>query len=178
MPCMISIMSDWIQIFGDASVREVVKGDIVFRRDDPVKSMFLVRSGEVAMERALADGGHLTLHVATEGTALAEASLFAKTYHCDAVARTDACVAVLSRQKFIKALRHWPDAAMSLIETHAKAIQAQRARIEILRLRRVADRLDAWLELYGEPVIGEWINVADQIGVSPPALYRELSRRR
>jgi hypothetical protein len=45
-------------------------------------------------------------------------------------------------------------------------------------MRRVSDRLDAWLELHGEPEKGEWIRVADQIGVSPPALYRELARRR
>ena len=175
---MISIMREWIQIFDDAPVRELARGDMLFRQDDPVRSMFLVVSGEVAMERSLADGGQLTLHVAIEGTALAEASLFADTYHCDAVARTDAQVGVLSRQKFAMALRLWPDAAMSMVETHAKALQAHRARIEILRLRRVSDRLDAWLELYGIPMKGEWIKVAEQIGVSTPALYRELARRR
>ena len=67
---------------------------------------------------------------------------------------------------------------MSMIENLAKAVQAQRARIEILRMRRVSDRLNAWVDLHGEPRKGEWINVADQIGVSPPALYRELARRR
>jgi len=71
-----------------------------------------------------------------------------------------------------------PGAALSLIETHAREVQAQRARIEILRLRRVSDRLDAWLDLYGEPKKGEWIAIADKIGVSPPALYRELAKRK
>ncbi len=175
---MISIMSEWKQIFENAPVRELAKGDVLFRRDDPVLSMFLVRSGVVAMERSLADGGYLALHVATPGTALAEASLFADHYHCDAAARSNAFVAVLSRPAFAQALRQRSDAAISLIETHAKTVQAQRARIEILRLRRVSDRLDAWLELYGEPQKGEWITIADQIGVSPPALYRELARRR
>ena len=140
--------------------------------------MYLVMTGAVALERPLTDGGLLTLHVAKPRTALAEASLFAETYHCDAVARSDASVAVLPRTEFATALRQDPDAAMSMIETHAKAVQAQRARIEILRLRRVADRLDAWLDFNGEPQKGEWITVADQIGVSPPALYRELARRR
>ncbi len=175
---MISIMSDWIQIFDNAPVREIVKGAVLFRRDDPVTSMYLIRSGSVALERPLADGATLTLHFATCGMALAEASLFAETYHCDAVARSRAQLAVLPRSKVLSALRHAPDAAMSLIETHAKEIQAQRARIEILRLRRVAERLDAWLDLHGTPAPGEWINVADQIGVSPPALYRELAKRR
>lgn len=175
---MISIMSAWIDIFEDAPVRGLAKGDLLFRRDDPVRSMFLVKKGVVALERPLSDGELLTLHVAGSGAALAEASLFAETYHCDAVARSDASVAVITRGDFEAALRRSPDAAMSIIETHAKAVQSQRARIEILRLRRVSDRLDAWLDIHGQVSKGDWKKVADQIGVSAPALYRELARRR
>jgi CRP-like cAMP-binding protein len=126
----------------------------------------------------MADGASLTLHVAQAGTALAEASLFADVYHCDAVTRTDAQVAYVSRAAFLAALQRMPNAALSLMETHAKEVQIQRARIEILRLRRVCEKLDAWLELYGEPPKGEWVRVADEIGVSQPALYRELAKRK
>ncbi|KHA54180.1 Cyclic nucleotide-binding domain protein [Sulfitobacter noctilucicola] len=84
----------------------------------------------------------------------------------------------MPRANFLSALRDRPDAALSLIKTHAREVQAQRGRIEILRLRRVSDRLDAWLDVHGKPEKGEWIRVADQIGVSPPALYRELALRR
>ncbi|WP_394156045.1 hypothetical protein [Loktanella salsilacus] len=68
-----------------------------------------------------------------------------------------------------------PNTALSLMEAHAKEVQIQRARIEILRLRRVSEKLDAWLILYGKPPKGEWVRVADEIGVSHPALYRELA---
>lgn len=175
---MISIMSDWQQIFDDARMKTFEQGAVLFRREDRVHSMYLVRSGIVELLRPLADGTALTLNVATAGMALAEASLFASTYHCDAMARMNAEIAIMPRATFLSALRKQPDAALGLIETHAKEVQAQRSRIEILRLRRVSDRLDAWLELHGEPPAGEWIRVADQIGVSPPALYRELARRR
>ena len=175
---MISIMSTWIDIFDGAPVRRIAKNAAVFRQAEQVESMYLVRSGAVALERPLTDGVPLTLHVATAGMALAEASLFAKIYHCDAVVRVDAEVASMPRAKFLSAIRKMPEAALSLIETHAKEVQAQRARIEILRLRRVADRLDAWLDLHGKPPKGEWIMVAERIGVSPPALYRELARRK
>jgi CRP-like cAMP-binding protein len=175
---MICIMLDWQHIFDDAPTKSFVQGAVVFRREDHVRSMYLIRSGTIALERPLTDGTALTLSVATVGMALAEASLFATTYHCDAVARTNAKIAIIPRAAFRSALRERPTAALSLIETHAKEVQSQRARIEILRLRRVSDRLDAWLELYDEPPMGEWIRVADQIGVSPPALYRELARRR
>lgn len=175
---MIFIMSDWIHIFDGAPVRRFAKDATVFRQKDPVQSMYLVRSGRIALERPMTDGVPLILHIATTDMALAEASLFADSYHCDAVARSDATVASLPRTKFLTEIRKRPDAALSLIETHAKHVQAQRTRIEILRLRRVAERLDAWLNIHGEPPKGEWINVAEQIGVSAPALYRELAKRR
>ena len=175
---MISIMSDWQHIFDDAPLRVLDQGAVLFRRGDRVRSMYLVRSGAVALERRMEDGTALTLHIATEGNALAEASLFAETYHCEAVVHSPARIATMPRANFLSALREHPSAALSLIEIHAREVQAQRARIGILRLRRVSDRLDAWLDLYGAPQKGEWIGVADQIGVSPPALYRELARRR
>lgn len=154
------------------------QGAVLFRREDRVQSMYLVRSGTVALERPLSDGTALALNVATAGMALAEASLFASTYQCDAVARREAEVAIMPRAAFLSALQERPDAALSLIETHAKEVQSQRARIEILRLRRVADRLDLWLGLNDEPQRGDWTRVADQIGVSAAALYRELACRR
>ena len=175
---MISIMYAWQHIFDDAQRRAFEQGTVLFRREDPITSMYLVHSGAVALERPLEDGTVLTLHVATAGNALAEASLFAQAYHCDAVVRAPAQVAIMPRADFLEALHDQPGAALSLIETHAREVQAQRARIEILRLRRVSDRLDAWLDVHGEPEKGAWIRVADQIGVSPPALYREMARRK
>jgi cAMP-binding proteins - catabolite gene activator and regulatory subunit of cAMP-dependent protein kinases len=171
-------MSAWQHIFDDAPQRSLKQGTVLFRREDRVRSMYLVRSGAVALERPMEDGTALTLHIARTGNALAEASLFADTYHCDAVARMPAQVATILRTDFLSALQDQPAAALSLIKNHAREVQAQRSRIEILRLRRVSDRLDAWLNLHGMPEKGEWIRIADQIGVSPPALYRELARRR
>jgi CRP-like cAMP-binding protein len=140
--------------------------------------MYLVRAGVIVLERPMTDGTALTLSIASSGMALAEASLFADAYHCDAVVREPAAIARLSRPAFLAALRASPDAALGLIATGAREVQGLRARIEILRLRRVSDRLDAWLDMFGEPAKGGWVRVADMIGVSQPALYRELARRR
>lgn len=175
---MIAIMSDWLQIFDGAQSLRLGQGATLFRREDPVKAMYLVRSGVVALERSMPDGHALTLHLAVAGRALAEASLFSESYHCDAVARSEAVIASVPRRQVLAALEATPEAALSLIKAQAQEVQAQRAHIEILRLRRVQDKLDAWLTLHGAPEHGGWSRVADQIGVSPPALYRELARRR
>jgi hypothetical protein len=53
-------------------------------------------------------------------------------------------------------------------------------RAEILSLKTVSARLDAWMDWNGGvlPNKGEWKLVAGEISVSPEALYRELGRRR
>ncbi len=68
--------------------------------------------------------------------------------------------------------------SIKAFERTAREVQSLRTRIEIMRRRKVVDRLDAYLELFGYPQEGEWVRVADWIGVSPPALYRELAKRR
>ena len=175
---MIAIMSEWRSFFDDAQIRHLAPGEVLFRREEPVRLMHVIRAGTVALERPLADGTALTLHVARDGSILAEASLFADAYHCDAVARDAARIASVTRSDFLAGLEGNPGAALDLLRDASREVHAARARIEIIRLRRVADRLDAWLELNGEPTPGEWVRVADAIGVTPPALYRELAKRR
>lgn len=61
----------------------------------------------------------------------------------------------------------------------SREVRNARQRAEILSLRTVADRLDAWLAENGDmPEKGLWKNVAEEIGASPEALYREIARRR
>ena len=62
----------------------------------------------------------------------------------------------------------------------ARELQRARLRSEILSLKTVAQRLDAWIGWNGgrPPEKGEWKFVASQIGVSPEALYREIAKRR
>ncbi|MEM7500117.1 MAG: Crp/Fnr family transcriptional regulator, partial [Pseudomonadota bacterium] len=95
---------------------------------------------------------------------------------CDAVCETE--VRVASRP--VGAVCAWlgaSPAAAALAEA-AREVQSLRGRVEVLRLRRLSDRLDAYLDLHGAPDAGGWVGVADWIGVSPPALYREVSRRK
>jgi CRP-like cAMP-binding protein len=62
------------------------QGQLVFERDDPVDSLFVVDSGEVHLLRRQEDGAEFILQRATAGTVLAEASLTTPRYHCAAVA--------------------------------------------------------------------------------------------
>ena len=48
-----------------------------------------------------------------------------------------------------------------------------------MRLKKVRDRVDAWIALNAGklPPKGQWKVLAEQIGVSEEALYRELATR-
>lgn len=166
----------WSGLFGGAPDRRLRAGATLFARDEPVHSAFLVRTGEIALERVLKNGTGLTLHVARAGECVALASLFTERYHCDGVCQSDATLAVLPRRTVIEQLMR--DGALAALSASAREVLTLRARIEVLRLRRVADRLGAYLALQRLPKPGGWVRVADWIGVTPPALYRELGRRR
>lgn len=176
---MIAIMSVSMELlFGDAPTRALRDGDVVFRVGAPVESVLFVRSGAVALVRHTQAGSRLVLHRARPGTIVAEASAWSETYHCDGVALGDTALAALPRAAFRAALAREPALLEAWAADLARAVQAARLRAEIRSLRTVPERLDAWLDAFGAlPERGRRQEVAEEIGVTREALYRELARR-
>ena len=180
---MIRIMSsecfDRLDALCDAG-RDLVAGERLFHRGEPVIRLYVVTAGGVMLQRDTIDGNRLILQRALPGDVLAEASLHATRYHCDACADTASTVRSLSLTTAHDSLRNDPALASAWASMLALELQRSRSQTEILRLRSVAGRLDAWLALGDRalPVRGQQRAIAEQIGVSPEALYRELARRR
>ena len=160
--------------------RQFSAGALVFERDDPVRQYYAVQSGEVHLLRRQPDGTGVILQRATEGAILAEASFSTDAYHCSAVAVEDSTLIVFNRGKVRELLANDPAANQAFAAHLAREVQNARRRAEIISLRRVADRVDAWLIWNNDvlPPKGAWYRMADEIGVSSEALYRELARRR
>lgn len=177
---MITIMSSALApLFNDAPSRIFRDGEAVFRAGARVESVFLVREGAIGLVRHTREGARLLLHRAGPGTLLAEASAWSDVYHCDAVALGDARVASLPRAAFRTTLARDPVLLDAWSAELARAVQAARMRAEIRSLRTVAERLDAWLDAFGAlPARGRVQDVAEEIGVSREALYRELAKRK
>jgi CRP/FNR family transcriptional regulator, dissimilatory nitrate respiration regulator len=180
---MISIMSSSLfEYFLTLAEREqrVDAGNVLFRTDDPVRSLFLVIAGELRLVRALPDGLQLTLQRAGSGSIIAEASLFADRYHCDALAAEESAVRAVPMTKAKTAIESDPDLASALMRHLASEVHRTRTRAEILSLKSVAARLDAWMAFNGGklPPKGRWYQAAFEIGVTQEAFYRELARRR
>lgn len=180
---MIIIMSRSIEPFLKglrAQQRHVGGGQSLFHRGDTVTEMHFVLAGSVHLVRLQSDGSVLILQRAGPGTILAEASLYSRTYHCDAVAFGAAETRAYAKSGFKKLLAKSAEFSDVWAGYLAHELQSARLRSEILSLKTVAGRLDAWIAWNGgnPPSRGEWKLVANEIGVSPEALYRETARRR
>jgi CRP-like cAMP-binding protein len=160
--------------------RTVQAGEMIFERDDTVASVFLVQQGEVHLLRHQEDGNSFVLQRAAAGNILAEASITTQNYHCGAEAVEPSTLSVFSRRDVQTLIAQDPDAARAFVAHLAREVRTSRLRAEIISLRRVSDRLDAWLMWNdaGLPEKGRWHRVANEIGITPEALYRELARRR
>jgi CRP-like cAMP-binding protein len=154
-------------------------GQRLFHRGDPVTDMHVVLSGAIHLVRYQGDGSVLILQRAEPGSILAEASLYSGTYHCDAVASSAAETRIYAKASLKKLLAKSPEFSGVWAIHLARELQRARLRSEILSLKTVADRLDAWMAWNSgsAPRKGEWKLVANQIGVSPEALYREIAKR-
>lgn len=155
-------------------------GQRVFSVDEPVRCFYVVREGSVLMLRRQATGAALVLQRVEAGGLVAEASVFAARYHCEATAAGDTVLARIPKARVVALQADDPGWLHDFAAHLASEVQRARARAELLSLKKVGDRLDAWFSLHGGkmPGRGEWVRWATELGVSPEALYRELARRR
>lgn len=176
---MIAIMSsitERLLALAEAEV-ELGPGQSLFLAGDPVRNLYVVLEGSVRLVRHQASGGAVVLQRAQANELLAEASLFASRYHCDATSEHGARLARVPKARLLQAQREDAGWLTDLAAHLAQEVQKARARAELLALRTVRERLDGWRALHGElPPRGRWIDVAQEIGVTPEALYRELAR--
>jgi CRP/FNR family transcriptional regulator, dissimilatory nitrate respiration regulator len=154
--------------------------EILFRANDPVRALFIVERGAVQLTRSLAHGGEVTLQRAMAGEVLAEASIFSRRYHCGAVAMEAAVLQVVPMLKVHEAVCADPILNSSLMRHLAHELQRARSHAEILALKTVKARVEAWKTFHDReiPPKGQWRMLASEIAVSSEALYRELAKKR
>src|SRR5262249_2159406 len=145
---MIAIMSESLfDLLRDlpANQRQYPAGKRIFRQGDQVLVLHQVLEGNVHLVRHNVGGLALVLQRAASQAILAEASVFAERYHCDAVAVLPTRTRAIAKSVLAAALARDPNLARAWAEHLAREVQAARLRAEILSLRTVAERLDAWV---------------------------------
>jgi CRP-like cAMP-binding protein len=166
---------------GSGVARRLDAGEMLFTIGDPVRSLFVVETGQLRLLRHTEHGATLTLHVAQPGEAFAEASLFSRTYHCDAAADVSSLVRAYPKRALLRALREDSGAALALTGHLARQVQALRGHIEFLNIKSARDRVLGYLHNHlsasAKHVELErtWKAIATEIGLTHEAVYRALA---
>jgi len=165
----------------DSIVRVLAPGELLFRQGDRAGAIYKVETGRLRLIRRTIDDHLVILHTARRGEFFAEASLFAETYHCDAIAAVQSSVRVYPKEIVIKALRADPALAEAFMARLAHQLQELRARMELRNIRSARYRVLQYLRLragiHGRSITieGQLQDVAAEIGITREALYRTLA---
>ena len=120
--------------------------------------------------------------MASAGDTLAEASLFSSTYHCDAVATTEAIVRLYPKAVLLAELQGDPKIAKAFAAMLAHQIMSLRTRLERRNIHSARDRVRHFLAVNvgadrrTVALSGTLKELAADLGLTHEALYRTLAR--
>ena len=162
-------------------IRELGAGEVLFEQGDRAAAIYKVESGRLRLVRRTVDDHLVILHTACRREFFAEASLFAATYHCDAVAAEPSRIRVYPKAKVMEALRTDPVLAPAFMARLAHQLQELRARMELRSIRSARERVLQYLRLRADldrrsiAIEGQLQDIAAEIGITREALYRTLA---
>lgn len=160
--------------------RELRAGGVLFRQGDPATHLFVLQSGQVKLERITAEGRRVLMYRALAGDTIAEAALFASSYHCDAVAVEPSRVLRLPGGAVRDALRSDPEAADALLAHLAGQVRSLRTRLETRSILSARDRILHHLRISASEdgrvaLRSSLMGLAAELGLAHETLYREMA---
>ena len=161
--------------------RVLAPGELLFRQGHRAWAIYKVETGRLRLIRRTIDDRLVILHTARRGELFAEASLFAETYHCDAIAAVQSSVRVYPKEIVVNTLCTDPALAEAFMARLARQLQELRARMELRNIRSARDRVLQYLRLGagigGRSIAldGELQDIAAAIGITREVLYRTLA---
>lgn len=168
--------------------RKYGRGDIIFQKDEPGQSLFIIESGSVRIYMPGTQGADLTLAVMGPGDFFGDLSLLDdRPRSASAVAGTDAVLLSLERSDFSSLLRARPDAALAVLATIARRLRDTDQTASDLAFLDVQGRLARKLLDLGEAngtqrgdgvVLPSGLtqeDLANMIGVTRESVNRNLS---
>jgi CRP-like cAMP-binding protein len=176
--------TDWLpsSVRAAAIERRLNPGQTLFYSGSKSTGFYEVVTGTVRLIRVDRSGREAVLQVASAGDTLAEASLFSPTYHCDAVATTEATVRQYPKAALLAELQRDPKIARSFAAMLAHQVMTLRTRLERRNIHSARDRVRHFLTVNvnvdGRTVVlsGTLKQLAADLGLTHEALYRTLAR--
>jgi CRP-like cAMP-binding protein len=176
-------VKDWLPAAVRAAAidRRLKSGETLFHLGDKSAGLCEVVAGRVRLSRVDRSGREVILYVASPGETIAEASLFSPSYHCDAVASTDALVRIYSKPAVLAAFEKDARCAQSFTAMLARQVMNLRTRLEQRNIRSARERVRHFLKVNagadGRSVDlrGTLKDLAAELGLTHEALYRTLA---
>lgn len=162
--------------------RRLEPGQSLFHAGSRSAGLYEVVSGTVRLIRVDRSGREAVLQTASAGETVAEASLFSSTYHCDAIAATDAIVRLYSKAALLAELQRDPKMTKAFTVMLARQVMTLRTRLERRNIHSARDRVRHYLTVNvradGRTVVlpGTVKELAADLGLTHEALYRTLAR--
>lgn len=153
--------------------RHLDAGQILFREGARSRGPWVVLDGEIELVRHGGPGERVAVHRARAGESIAEGSLFAARYHCNAVAMVPSRVIGFARAAVLERFETDLGFASALAATLAADLQRTRRRLQLLSIRSAEARVHAAV-LDGLLDAGV-ARLADVIALTPEATSRALA---
>ena len=176
-------MREWLSaaVRADAIDRSLSTGQVLFRTGNKTIGLYEVLKGKLRLVRHDRSGRQAILQSASVGDTLAEASLFASTYHCDAIATTEALVRLYPKAILLAELKREPKLAQAFTAMLAQQVMGLRTQLERRNIHSARDRVRHYLAVNvgadGRTVAlsGTLKDLAVDLGLTHEALYRTLA---
>jgi CRP/FNR family transcriptional regulator, dissimilatory nitrate respiration regulator len=162
--------------------RSLKAGETLFRQGTRTVGLYEIINGKVRLARVDRSGREAVLHSASVGETIAEASLFSATYHCDAIATTNAVVRLYPKAAILAEFKRNPKAAEAFMAMLARQVMNMRTSLEQRNIHSARDRIRHYLAVNLGPdgrsvtLPGTLKDLAANLGLTHEALYRTLAR--
>lgn len=157
---------------------QVQRGERLFAPRRKPRQLFYVADGEVVLQRLASQGEWVVLQRVRQGF-VAEASLHASHYHCEALVTSAAELVAIPIDSLRHALATQPGFAIGWIAMLNQELRRLRSQCERLALKGVSERLLHLIETEGQggslTLEAGLKSVAAELGVSHEALYRTVA---
>jgi CRP-like cAMP-binding protein len=175
--------SDWLpaEVRAQGVERRLAAGEALFRQGKRPVGLYEIIGGKVRLVRVDRAGREAVLYTAGAGDTIAEASLFASAYHCDAIASTEALVRLYPKTTVLAAFRRDAKAMQAFTAMLARQVMNLRTRLEQRNIHSARDRVRHYLAVNvgtdGRTVVlpGTIKDLAGDLGLTHEALYRTLA---
>jgi CRP/FNR family transcriptional regulator, dissimilatory nitrate respiration regulator len=162
--------------------RSLKAGESLFRQGSRTLGLYEVVSGRVRLARVDRSGREAVLHSASPGETIAEASLFSATYHCDAIATTNAVIRLYPKAAILAEFKRNPKAAEAFMAMLARQVMNLRTSLEQRNIHSARDRIRHYFTVNLGPdgrsvtLPGTLKDFAANLGLTHEALYRTLAK--